>query len=57
MKQEFGQNLSQIGALYDFYGQKNLGRQSSEIELTRRLPDGAYFQKYETHPTEKPTKN
>ena len=33
MKQKFGQNLSQIGALYDFYGQKNLGHQSSEIEL------------------------
>ena len=34
MKQKFGQNLSQIGALYDFYGQKNLGRQSSGIELS-----------------------
>ena len=33
MKKKFGQNLSQIGALYDFYGQKNLGRQSSGIEL------------------------
>ena len=34
MKKKFGQNLSQIGALYDFYGQKNLDRQSSGIELT-----------------------
>ena len=34
MKKKFGQNLSQIGALYDFYGQKNLGRQSSGIELS-----------------------
>ena len=34
MKNKFGQNLSQIGALYDFYGQKNLGRQSSGIELS-----------------------
>ena len=33
MKKQFGQNLSQIGALYDFYSQKNLGRQSSGIEL------------------------
>ena len=31
---KIGQNLSQIGALYDFYGQKNLGRQSSGIELS-----------------------
>ena len=30
---KFGQNLSQIGALYDFYGQKHLGRHSSGIEL------------------------
>ena len=35
MKNKFGQNLSQIGALYDFYGQKNLGRQSSGIELSK----------------------
>ena len=34
MKNKFGQNVSQIGALYDFYGQKNLGRQSSGIELS-----------------------
>ena len=33
MKQKFGQNMSQIGALYDFYGQKNVGRQSSGLEL------------------------
>ena len=39
MKKQFGQNLSQIGALYDFYGQKNLGRQSSGIELKL----GPYF--------------
>ena len=36
MKNKFGQNLSQIGALYDFYGQKNLGRQSSGIELSSK---------------------
>ena len=35
MKTKFGQNLSQIGALNDFYGQKNLGRQSSGIELSQ----------------------
>ena len=29
----------------------------SETSLTRRLPDGAYFQKYEIPNTEKPTKN
>ena len=34
MKKQFGQNLSQIGALYDFYSRKNLGRQSSGIELS-----------------------
>ena len=33
MKKKFGQNFSQINALYDFYDQKNLGRQSSGIEL------------------------
>ena len=33
MKTKFGQNLSQIGALYDFYGQKNLGRQQRLSEL------------------------
>ena len=33
MKKTFGQNLSQIGAPYDLYGQKNLGRQLSGIEL------------------------
>ena len=32
-EKKFGQNLSQIGALYDFYGQKNVGRQSSGLEL------------------------
>ena len=36
MKKKFGQNLSQIVGLYDFYGQKNLGRQSSGIELKLR---------------------
>ena len=34
-KKNIGQNLSKIGALYDFYGRKNLGRQSSGIQLTR----------------------
>ena len=34
MKKKFGQNLSQIGALHGFYGHKNLGRQSSGIELS-----------------------
>ena len=38
MKQKFWYNLSQIGALYDFYGQKNLGRQSSGIELKLSSP-------------------
>ena len=33
-EKKIGQNLSQIGAYYDFYGQKNLGRQSSGIELS-----------------------
>ena len=33
MKKKILQNLSQIGALYDFYGQKNVGRQSSGIEF------------------------
>ena len=33
-KKTFGQNLSQIGALYDFYVQKNVGRQSSGIEFS-----------------------
>ena len=37
MKKKFGKNLSQIGALYDFYGQKDLGRQSSGIELSTIL--------------------
>ena len=33
MKNKFGKNVSQIGALYDFYGQKNLGRHSNGIQL------------------------
>ena len=37
MKQKFGQNLSQIGALCDFFGQKNLDCQSSGIELSSAL--------------------
>ena len=36
MKKTFGQNLSQIVGLYDFYGQKNLGCQSSGIELNKQ---------------------
>ena len=37
MKKKFGQNLSQIGALYDFHCQKNLGRQSSGIEIRQAI--------------------
>ena len=42
MKKQFGQNLSQIGAFYDSYGQKNLGRQSSEIGLSNRVALGRF---------------
>ena len=42
MKNKFGQKLSQIGALYDFYGQKNLGRQSSGIEFSTVLIKNQY---------------
>ena len=43
-KTKFGQNLSQIGALYDFYGQKNLGRQLEKPKFKLDLEKIQSFQ-------------